>query len=292
MLNKEGINEEQFLKMYDVTKFDRPSVTVDDLLFAIEEIKSKDIRKLSEKKLQVMLLKRTNHPYINTWCLPGVFVKMDESLEQASLRALKEKTEFSDIYLEQLYTFGENARDKRTRVISVSYLALIDKNKSKIKETSDQEETRWFDIRIKELHTKKEKTKEGIKKISRFQIFLYNANEILENEIEVIESTFDNLGGIMVNIIKSDNIGFDHLKIIYHGIIRIRNKIEYSDIAFNLLPNKFTFAELQLVYEIILGKKFTKANFQRKISNKVKELDEYRSGGFRPARLYVYNPNK
>src|SRR5690554_2411927 len=122
MLNKEAISEEEFLRKYDVNKFERPSVTVDDLLFTIEEIENKDIRKLNEKRLQVLLLKRTNHPYINTWCLPGVFVRLNETLEEAGLRALKEKTEFSNIYLEQLYTFGDIDRDKRTRVLSVSYL--------------------------------------------------------------------------------------------------------------------------------------------------------------------------
>ncbi|MDD2490210.1 MAG: NUDIX domain-containing protein, partial [Bacilli bacterium] len=112
MLNKEGLTEKEFLEKYDCSQFEHPSYTVDDLLFAIEEKKNNDVRKLNKKKLQVLLLKRTNHPYINTWCLPGVFIKMYESLEEASLRALKEKADFGNIYLEQLYTYGEVNRDK------------------------------------------------------------------------------------------------------------------------------------------------------------------------------------
>jgi 8-oxo-dGTP diphosphatase len=289
MLNKEGLSEKEFLEKYNPSEYERPSYAVDDLLFAIEEISSNDVRKLNEKRLQVLLLKRTNHPYINTWCLPGVFIKMDESLEEASLRALKEKTDFQNIYLEQLYTFGEVNRDKRTRVISTSYLALIDKKRSRIKETFDREETKWFDIKINTISKQKDNKHNSIAITTQYQIILKNEDVILDNMIRVVERKVNKITTETIEIIKNDNVAFDHLKIIYYGIKRIRNKIEYSDIAFSLLPDKFTLAELQQVYELILNKKFTKANFQRKIGNRVKSIDEYKLGGFRPAKLYIYN---
>ena len=101
-----GLTEDEFLKSFDVSKFERPSVTVDNLVFAIDEIENNDIRKLNDKRLQVLLVYRENHPFIDKWCLPGGFLKMDETLEAASIRTLEEKTSLKDIYLEQLYTFG------------------------------------------------------------------------------------------------------------------------------------------------------------------------------------------
>jgi len=213
---------------------------------------------------------------------------MNESLEEASLRALKEKADFGNIYLEQLYTYGEVNRDKRTRVITTTYLGLIDKKQSRIKETFANEETKWFDFKINTISMKKEKIDNGVKQILEYKIILSNEEIILDNIIQVIINTVNKITTKEVKIVKNDNIGFDHLKIIYCGIERIRNKIEYSDIAFSLLPDKFTIAELQQVYELILNKKFTKANFQRKIGNRIKPIDEYRLGGFRPAKLYIY----
>lgn len=246
--DKNGLTEEQFLKNYDVSNFERPSVTVDNLLFVIDEIENNDIRKLNDKRLQLLLVYRDNHPFIDKWCLPGGFLKMDETLEEASLRTLEEKTSVKDIYLEQLYTFGEINRDPRTRVIAVSYMGLVDKKKTKI--IDERKNTDWFTVK---------------------QI---NNELVLEND-----------NGIVV---KASDLAFDHYKIIEYGLSRMRNKLEYTDIAFSLLPNEFTMAELQQVYEVILNKKLTKANFQRKIKDKVQCLNKYKTGGFRPAKLYKY----
>lgn len=246
--DKNGLTEEQFLKDYDVSKFERPSVTIDNLVFAIDEIENNDIRKLNDKRLQVLLVYRDNHPFIDKWCLPGGFIRMDETLEEASLRTLEEKTSVKDIYLEQLYTFGEINRDPRTRVIGVAYMALVNKKDTKI--VDEGKNTDWFTIK---------------------QI---NGELVLEND-----------RGITV---KSSSLAFDHGKIIEYGLFRIRNKLEYTDIAFSLLPDEFTMAELQQVYEVILDKKLTKANFQRKIKDKVECLNTYKTGGFRPAMLYKY----
>lgn len=97
---------------------------------------------------------------------------------------------------------------------------------------------------------------------------------ILENDNEII--------------VKTSDLAFDHNQIIEYGISRMRNKLEYTDIAFSLLPDEFTMAELQQVYEVILDKKLTKANFQRKIKDKVECLNIYKTGGFRPTLLYKY----
>jgi 8-oxo-dGTP diphosphatase len=101
---------------YDVKKFDRPSVAVDIVIFSI-----------IENDLKVLLIKRGIWPFAGQWSLPGGFVKMSESLEDAAKRELQEETGVNpkDVYLEQLYTWGEPKRDPRTRVVSVSYFALV-----------------------------------------------------------------------------------------------------------------------------------------------------------------------
>ena len=272
MKNSLGQTEEEFLKNYNPNDFERPSVTVDDLFLTINEIPSTDIRKLNEKKIQVLLLKRTQHPCINTWALPGVFVNPSETLEESSIRALEEKTEFRDVYLEQLFTFGDINRDKRTRVISVAYMGLVAKDTVTIKKTEGLEETKWFDLELIEK----------------------------DNQVEMILSTEDGINlkaqlkvnNDQIDIIEGNDLAFDHAKIIYYGILRLRNKIEYTDVAFSLVPEKFTYLELQKVFELILNKKFTKANFQRKVKSRVEATEEYKTGGFRPARLFRYKPEE
>lgn len=99
---------------YDPDEFDRPSVTVDTIIFTIQG-----------DDLKILLVERDSWPYEGQWALPGGFIDMDESLETAATRVLDEKTGVSDVYLEQLYTFGDPDRDPRTRVITVSYFALV-----------------------------------------------------------------------------------------------------------------------------------------------------------------------
>ena len=120
---------------YDVTKFDRPSVTVDLLLFTIKE-----------NELKLLLVKRNVEPYKDVWALPGGFVKMDESLDEAAKRELYEESGVKNVYLEQLYTFGEPKRDPRTRVITVAYYALATNEDWDLKATTDAAEASFFSI--------------------------------------------------------------------------------------------------------------------------------------------------
>jgi 8-oxo-dGTP diphosphatase len=125
------------VETYDAAKYDRPSVTVDVVLFTI----------LAEQ-LKVLLIKRKAWPYENMWAIPGGFVQMDESLEAAAYRELAEETNVSSaqVYLEQLYTFGQPGRDPRTRVITVAYFALVSADKLDPRAASDAENVGWFSV--------------------------------------------------------------------------------------------------------------------------------------------------
>src|SRR3989344_4260750 len=95
-------------KDYDIAKFEKPSVTVDIIIFTVRN-----------NDLKVLLVKRKIWPFENLWALPGGFIRMDESLDEAAKRELLEETGVKDIYLEQLYSFGDPKRDPRTRVITI-----------------------------------------------------------------------------------------------------------------------------------------------------------------------------
>lgn len=118
-----------------LTDFEKPSVTVDLVIFTIKE----DL-------LKVLLVKRNVEPFKDIWALPGGFVRIKESLEDSAKRELQEETGVRNVYLEQLYTFGNPKRDPRGRVITISYLALINSDKIKLKASTDASEAKWFSV--------------------------------------------------------------------------------------------------------------------------------------------------
>lgn len=125
--------------------YERPSLTTDMVLFRIDETDSGNMRKGSNKKLQVLLIQRSIEPQMGKWSLPGGFVEIDEEIEDNVKRKLREKTGISgNFYVEQLYTWGNVNRDERGRVISVSYLGLV--NDAAYKNVGGSERQEWVDI--------------------------------------------------------------------------------------------------------------------------------------------------
>lgn len=290
-LNKQGLTEEEFLKAYDPGKFERPSVTTDMLIFTVMEQESSNYRKLPEKALKLLMIKRGDHPYIGWWALPGGFVGMDESLDQGALRELKEETNIDNIYMEQLYTWGDVGRDARTRIISTAYLALVDSEALKVKAGDDADDAKWFDVSYKLFQEQKTVTEKGYNLVQLYNLNLVNEEETLTATIKYEKVVAGKVVGTKSEIIKSKGIAFDHAKIIAYAVERLRNKIEYTNIVFNLMPELFTLTELQHVYEIILDKELLKANFRRKITDMVIETNEYtKDAGHRPSKLYKFNP--
>ncbi len=210
---------------YDASRFERPSVTVDLVIFT-----------LRQEQLQVLLVKRKHWPFEGMWALPGGFVRMDESLEEAACRELEEETGVRDVYLEQLYTFGDPDRDPRTRVITVAYFALVSSDQLKLCAATDAADVDWF-----------------------------TATGPLP-------------------------LAFDHAGILSYAVTRLRYKLEYSAVGFQLLPAEFTLTELQTAYETILNEKLDKRNFRRRVlqADVVEKTGFYRVGEHRPAKLYRF----
>ena len=120
---------------YDPSNYDRPSVTVDVVIFS-----------LVDDDLQVLLIKRKLPPFAGMWAIPGGFVRMAESLKEAAARELAEETGVKDVYMEQLYTFGRPNRDPRTRVITIAYFALVPHDVIQPRPGDDAAETGWFSM--------------------------------------------------------------------------------------------------------------------------------------------------
>lgn len=193
-----------------------------------------------DDRLKILLIKRGTKPFRGKWALPGGRVEINEPLEEAAKRELKEETGVKNLYLEQLYTFGDPFRDPRGRVVSVAYFALVGKI-LKLKPDTDAEEASWFSPKL------------------------------------------------------LPKLGFDHNKIISYALKRLRWKLEYTNIAYGLLPKYFTFSELQRVYEAILAKKIDKRNFQKKIFSLgliVKTNEKRRGLPHRPPFLYKFKKRK
>jgi 8-oxo-dGTP diphosphatase len=188
--------------------------------------------------LQVLLIERGVPPFAGRWALPGGFLREGESLEAAARRELEEETGIADVYLEQLYTFGDPERDPRGRVVTVAYYALIASDRMP-RAGSDADAAHWVPL---ERHPP---------------------------------------------------LAFDHDAILRYALERLRNKLEYTTVGFQLLPRKFTLTELQRVYEAILGRALDKRNFRRKIEllGILTPLKERRTGT-RPAQLYTFSARR
>lgn len=265
--------EAEFLKNYNSDEFEKLSLTTDILIFSVSSEESNNYRKTDTKKMSILLVKRDNYPFKDKWCLPGGFVDIDEDLDEAPKRILKREANLDNIYLEQLYTFGKVNRDPRMRVISTSYMALIDKNKLTKALSAN---SAWFDIESFE------ESKDNIK-------------IILNNDTETITFTVNKVLKDKTNnqysyeTVLNNQLAFDHDLVILTALNRLRNKVEYTDIVFNMMPELFTLGELQQVYEVILGKKLLDPAFRRIIANKVEKTSKMKTGGgHRPSALFKY----
>lgn len=264
--NRQGLTEEEFLEQYDSSKYDRPSVTVDMLIFTI-----------IDNKLKLLMVKRSNHPSIGQWALPGGFINMDENLDEAAQRELREETSLDNIYMQQVYTWGDVGRDPRTRIISVAYMALVNSTNLNVKSDDDADDATWFTVSCK-LEKKSKSIINNENKID----FYYRL--VLDNDIQKISALlrvrkiFDKKSTkITRTIIEVDNIAVDHAKIIEHTLEILKTNVKNTSIIFNIMPDIFSLDELKQVYEVLLDKKFSYYDFNRKVSHMViKHNDKYK----------------
>ena len=211
-------------------EYPRPAVTVDCVVFGLDE-----------QDLKVLLVRRGLPPFEGRWALPGGFVRMEETLDDAARRELREETGLKDVYLEQLYTFGDVRRDPRGRVVSVAYYALVNLADHSVQAATDASDAAWF-----------------------------AASDL-------------------------PRLAFDHDRILDAASQRLKGKVRYQPIGFELLPEKFTLSQLQRLYETVLERPLDKRNFRKKILSMgvLVETDEVQQDvAHRAARLYRFDEEK
>lgn len=211
-------------------EYPRAALTVDCVVFGFDG-----------GALQVLLIRRGLAPFKDHWALPGGFVRVEETLDDAARRELEEETGLKDLFLEQLYTFGTVNRDPRERVVSVAYYALTKPADHTTAASTDAAEARWFPV--------------------------------------------------------SDlpPLAFDHAEIFATALARLRGKLTYQPVGFELLPPKFTLTQLQRLYESVLGTEIDKRNFRKKVLRcdlLIPLKEQHREGAHRPAQLFRFDPVK
>ena len=142
--NKAGQTLEEYLDGYDPRQFDLPSNTTDIIVVRCEEeLKS------WEQQMEVLLIKRGNHPGIGFWATPGGFVEMRENMDEGAARELEEETGIQGLPLVQMATWGDYDRDPRWRVITTSYLALVEGDLA-VQAGDDAADALWFKVSLKQ----------------------------------------------------------------------------------------------------------------------------------------------
>lgn len=195
------------------------------------------IMTIIEGELKILLIKMKKAPFENAWAIPGGLVDSEESVFLAAKRHLSQKAGLKDIFLEQLYTFGDVSRDPFGRVVSVAYLALAPANKVKPETTGEYDGIEWHPV--------------------------YDLPEL----------------------------AYDHKEMVDMAVKRLQSKLEYTNIVYNLLEPEFTLTDMQVAYEVILGRGLDKRNFRKKILslNIVKKIGKNELGKQnRPAELYSF----
>ena len=242
-------SEKEFLEHYDPSQFERPSVTVDILLFTVED-----------GELKLLLIRRDTMPSKDKWAIPGGFIRMDESADEAAIRRIREEAGVENVHLEQLYTFSDVDRDPRMRVISIAYFAAVPRGMLRFRAGEETSEAQLFAV-----------------------------HGDAGGEAESMELTAPD-----GTTIERGDVAFDHWSIIQTAVLRMRGKIDYTDLAFGFLRSResFTLTELRLVFEAVLDHPLDIGNFRRTIKRdyekrgKIEELVLEKGAVGRPAMLY------
>lgn len=286
--------EKAYLETYDITKFDRPSIATDVVVFSIlNDGERDDIRKLQKKQLKVLLIKRAAYPYKDYWAMPGGFCIPGEDVIETAKRELYEETNVRDAYLKLVGVYGEEKRDPRGWIISNTFMALMDGEKCQLRAGTDAWEAKWFSLKVaSEIVEKKVTNQEIFVQTDYEMIFENNESDIVFTTLVRENQTFSNHHqSIHYEMVERGDLAFDHGKIILDALLCLRKEVNDNlKLAFDLMPEYFTLTNLQNAYELILDKKLLTANFRRKIADYVVETDQMIEGeGFRPAKLYKRN---
>jgi 8-oxo-dGTP diphosphatase len=247
--------------------YPRPSVTCDAVVFTMRA-----------DDLGVLLIKRKDEPFKGRWALPGGYVNENESLERAVARELVEETGISGARLEQLGTFGDPGRDPRGHTVTVAYVSFL-VAEAAITAGDDAAAAEWISFRrlaldeapaIGALSKKKKASKTAKKSSSR--------------RVAAKPSRSSSTGPI--------HLAFDHAKIIARAYRRLCKHLDdpVRDRTFELFPSRFTLAEVQRFYEVVLGRALPQRTFRKRLLDDRLVVPSSKSPTKKPAeQLYRWN---
>ena len=302
--------EKEFLAGYDLTKYDRPSVAADVVVFSVmRDDECEDARRLQEKRLKILLIRRGGFPYIGSWAMPGGFCRKGEDVIDSARRELCEETGIDDAYVKLVGVYGEPDRDPRGWVISSTYMALMNGRACRLKAGDDAQDARWFTVELTDISTEvtevsgtgeeivknKVEASHKVQNGKRYRLVLKNADSDIKLTAVLRRTDMSSCGrsSDSYDIEECEGLAFDHARIITEAVLGLREDVRRDmKLAFDLLPERFTLTELQNVYEQIWDMELTTPNFRRKIAEYVEETDAYQSGErYRPAKLFRRRKN-
>ena len=236
------------------------------IIFSTDNEERKNVRKLKEKKLQLLLSDNNSFPTFD--------IKNNKYIKDSATDKMEELFATSKFYIEQLYTWGDPKYYSDEDEIIVTYLAII--NKSNIKNIPQNMD--FYDINIENENSKLQ------------MVTLSNNNRKIQYKIETTTNrSRENIEYIHKIVGKAEIKELTSI-IIHTGIKRLRNRIENTNIAFSFLNEEFVISELQQIYEIILDKKLVAANFRKKIEPMIKKTNKViKESAYRPSNLYTFN---
>lgn len=301
-----SVEEKKFLAGYDLTKYDRPSVAADVVVFSVmKDDECEDVRRLQEKKLKILLIRRGGFPYKGSWAMPGGFCRKGEDVIDSARRELCEETGIEDAYVKLVGVYGEPDRDPRGWVISSTYMALMNGRACRLKAGDDAQDARWFTVELTDISTEvtevsgtgeeivknKVEASHKVQNGKRYRLVLKNADSDIKLTAVLRRTDMSSCGrsSDSYDIEECEGLAFDHARIITEAVLGLREDVRRDmELAFDLLPERFTLTELQNVYEQIWDMELTTPNFRRKIAEYVEETDAYQSGErYRPAKLFT-----
>lgn len=201
--DKKGLTEAEFLAAYDPSKWERPSVTVDMFCYCREN-------------RSLLMVKRGGHPFIGKWALPGGFLEPDETAEQAVRRELAEETGVNADAIIQLRAFSDPHRDPRTRIVTVAYIAVLDRLPD-ARAGDDAADAKWFALE----RNVTERTDDG-KNVTERGMITLRGEETLEISFETVTQKGRLTSDPVMKVKQSERIAGDHGTIIAYAAARLQ----------------------------------------------------------------------
>ena len=237
------------------------------LIFSADNGERMDVRKLKEKKLQVLLDEKNE--------LPMFEINNKEYIKRLAENEVEKLFDISNFYIEQLYTWGDPNYYTNNEEVLITYLVIINKNNI----NNMPNNLSFYDVCIN-----------NEEKSSIQSVTLSSDKKEIDYKIETISKRKRNNIEYTNRLVGKSEIGELTAIIIHTGIKRLRNRIENTNIAFSFLDKEFTISELQQIYEIILDKKLVSANFRKKIEPMVKKTEIIvKDSAYRPSNKYIFN---